>query len=487
MKTIEPGGRTALEVYEELKRRLEGMGYLPDAFFRMEPEWGDGREFPRGAEVSCTAYYGPGDGVFVDVNLRWAEEEDGEPAVSRFIIGGSTGDSGTDLDRMSLAASAITKAFYGGQTDYARRMGMGIPPEPKGAVVHLDPEEQRVLMDALAEQQTRQAGHLSKTEQLLRRMAGSVTTYLNGMGIHPLRMSGADRAVLAIRDGAWETFAALLPSITDPEQQAVLLPEAAGSPSGMGAAMTRLLLDSGMRFSDETWLDACKRAVDTGEGQRVRLLLDRAEAAGPHPTLFGDVLCYAYGQNRAMARDLVRWARPEQVSAAPSKLLCAAAYARDLTMLTEMLQKGLQPGDQAAPLLLPLLTAYDEQRVAHLLRDGLRVQPEDYEAMNVCLQAQAQSAAGALLEQGMELGGYLEWAAVQNPQLDNRAREILETLRSGWIQTNGIQQQNDGGAPTEAQHCGFGGERSSGEMSEPCPQGEARGMERGTTMRGMSL
>ena len=55
MKTIEPGGRTALEVYEELKRRLEGMGYLPDAFFRMEPEWGDGREFPRGAEVSCTA------------------------------------------------------------------------------------------------------------------------------------------------------------------------------------------------------------------------------------------------------------------------------------------------------------------------------------------------------------------------------------------------------------------------------------------------
>ena len=413
MKTIEPGGRTALEVYEELKRRLEGMGYLPDAFFRMEPEWGDGREFPRGAEVSCTAYYGPGDGVFVDVNLRWAEEEDGEPAVSRFIIGGSTGDSGTDLDRMSLAASAITKAFYGGQTDYARRMGMGIPPEPKGAVVHLDPEEQRVLMDALAEQQTRQAGHLSKTEQLLRRMAGSVTTYLNGMGIHPLRMSGADRAVLAIRDGAWETFAALLPSITDPEQQAVLLPEAAGSPSGMGAAMTRLLLD-------------------------------RAEAAGPHPSLFGDVLCYAYGQNRAMARDLVCWARPEQVAAAPSKLLCAAAYARDLPMLTEMLQKGLQPGDQAAPLLLPLLTAYDEQRVAHLLRDGLRVQPEDYEAMNVCLQAQAQSAAGALLEQGMELGGYLEWAAVQNPQLDNRAREILETLRSGWIQTNGIQQQGSG-------------------------------------------
>ena len=444
MKTIEPGGRTALEVYEELKRRLEGMGYLPDAFSRMEPEWGDGREFPRGTEVSCTAYYGPGDGVFVDVNLRWAEEEDGEPAVSRFITGGSTGDSGTDLDRMSLAASAITKAFCGGQTNYARRMGMGIPPEPKGAVIHLDPEEQRVLMDALAEQQTRQIGRLSKTEQLLRRMAGSVTTYLNGMGIHPLRMSGADRAVLAIRDGAWETFAALLPSTTDPEQQAVLLPEAAGSPGGMGAAMTRLLLDSGMRFSDETWLDACKRAVDTGEGQRVRLLLDRAEAAGPHPSLFGDALCYAYGQNRAMARDLVCWARPEQVAAAPSKLLCAAAYARDLPMLTELLRKGLQPGDHAAPLLLPLLTAYDGQRVAQLLKDSLRVRPEDYDAMNVCLREHALEAAEVLLGQGMKLDGYLAWAAERGTMLDNRAREVLEELKIQQDQAHSVQQQGSG-------------------------------------------
>ena len=43
------------------------------------------------------------------------------------------------------------------------------------------------------------------------------------------------------------------------------------------------------------------------------------------------------------------------------------------------------------------------------------------------------------------------------------------------------------GAPAEARHSGFGGERSSGEMSEPCPQGEAKGMERGMTMGGMSL
>ena len=43
------------------------------------------------------------------------------------------------------------------------------------------------------------------------------------------------------------------------------------------------------------------------------------------------------------------------------------------------------------------------------------------------------------------------------------------------------------GAPAEAQHSGFGGERSSGEMSEPCPQDEAKDMEYGTTMGGMTL
>ena len=60
--------------------------------------------------------------------------------------------------------------------------------------------------------------------------------------------------------------------------------------------------------------------------------------------------------------------------------------------------------------------------MAHLLRDSLRVQPEDYEAMNVCLRAQAQAAAEALLERGMKLDGYLAWAAKQNVLLDTQAQ-----------------------------------------------------------------
>ena len=42
---------------------------------------------------------------------------------------------------------------------------------------------------------------MSQTEQLLRRMTGSITAYMDEVGQRPLRLSYYDRAVLAIRDG----------------------------------------------------------------------------------------------------------------------------------------------------------------------------------------------------------------------------------------------------------------------------------------------
>ena len=41
------GQRVAQEVFEELKHRLEGMGYLPDEYFLMDREWENGREIPK--------------------------------------------------------------------------------------------------------------------------------------------------------------------------------------------------------------------------------------------------------------------------------------------------------------------------------------------------------------------------------------------------------------------------------------------------------
>jgi len=70
------------------------------------------------------------------------------------------------------------------------------------------------------------------------------------------------------------------------------------------------------------------------------------------------------------------------------------------------------------------------------------VQPEDYEAMNVCLRAQAQAAAEALLERGMKLDGYLAWAAKQDVLLDTQAQEILDCLAEQQAQVNSVPEQN---------------------------------------------
>ena len=445
METIELSGRTGQEVYEELKHRLEGMGYLPDEYFLLDDVWEDGKVVPRDADLFCTTDYGASEGIYLDVRLIWYGE-DGKPVIKTFATGKTLGESGSDMDRMFLISSAITKAFHGEHGAYARFQRLEDGTEADGAVLHLSPKEKRVLMDALVEQRMRQEAQMTNTEQLLRRMAGSITAYMDEVGARPLRMSTADRAVLAVRDGELYAFSSLALQVTKPEERCSLLVESAGRPGAVGRRMAKLMLGAKTPYPEDVWLDACKRAVDTGDLQRVQMMLDRTmdKVDAPSPSLPGEVLQYAYLQNPAMGSELIRRAAPEQVAAAPSKLLCAAAYARDLPMLTELLQKGLQPGDHAAPLLLPLLTAYDGQRVAHLLKDSLRVRPEDYDAMNVCLREHASSAAEALLGQGMKLDGYLTWAAERGTMLDNRAREILEELKLQQDQAHSVQQQGSG-------------------------------------------
>ena len=485
METIELSGRSGQEVYEELKHRLEGMGYLPDEYFLLDDVWEDGKVVPRDADLFCTTDYGDSEGIYLDVRLIWYGE-DGKPVIKTFATGKTLGESSSDMDRMFLISSAITKAFHGEHGAYARLQRLEDGTEADGAVLHLSPKEKRVLMDALVEQRMRQEAQMTNTEQLLRRMAGSITAYMDEVGARPLRMSTADRAVLAVRDGEQYAFSSLALQVTKPEERCSLLVESAGRPGAVGRRMAKLMLGAKTPYPEDVWLDACKRAVDTGDLQRVQMMLNRTmdKVANPSPSLPGEVLQYAYLQNPAMGSELIRRAAPEQVAAAPIGLLYDAAKACDLRTLTNLVRKGLQPDGSAAPTLHHLIARSREWMAVELLRAGLQVRGDDYEALDTCLREHAPEAAASLLERGVNLDGYLTWSTERVEPLDNRALEILEELKD---QQSQVQQQNAGRAPTEAQHSGFGGERSSGEMSEPCPQGEAKGMERGTTMGGMSL
>ena len=239
------GQRTAQEVFEELKHRLEGMGYLPNEYFLMDREWENGREIPKDADIFCTTDYGGSEGVYLDVYLKWYENN--RPVTRSFITGKTLDETGAALDRMFLISSAITKAFHGDRGTYARYLRLGERAEPSDMIVHLNPEEQRTIIQALAEQRERQEQAMSQTEQLLRRMTGSITAYMDEVGRYPLHISDYDKTVLAIRDGEFDAFKNLYPRVSD--QTDDLLIEVAGRPGTVGGNMTLMLLAAVERFS----------------------------------------------------------------------------------------------------------------------------------------------------------------------------------------------------------------------------------------------
>ena len=441
METIELSGRTGQEVYEELKHRLEGMGYLPDEYFLLDADWEDRRVIPRNADLFCTTDYGDSEGIYLDVYLKWYGE-DGKPVIKTFATGKTLGESGSDMDRMFLISSAITKHFTVSTAlmpdsrvrRTAQKRKRGAPSQPEGtAGAH---GRAAGTADAAGG-----ADDGYRTASCAAWRAASPPTWTRWRPPPAHEHSGPGPAG---RPG-WGALCLFLPGSPDHEAGG------AGQPAGRSAGRPGQWADGWPTdawdkspYPEDVWLDACKRAVDTGDLQRVQTMLDRTmdKVTDPFPALPGEVLRYAYLQNPAMARDLIRWAPPEQVAAAPIGLLYDAARACDLHALTNLTRKGLQPQGSAAPALRPLIARGSEWMAVELLRSVLQVRQDDYEALDACLRKHASSAAEALLENGVELDGYLAWAAKQNVLLDTQAQEILDRLAEQQAQVNSAPEQN---------------------------------------------
>ena len=197
------GQRAAEEVYQELKARLDSVGYLPDEYLLLDNRWQNGREMPRDAGFFCRTDYGGSEGIYLDVFLDWYE--DGLHKTEHFMTGKTLGESGADLDRMSLISSAITKAVRGDNIVHARYMVVGAQPEPEETMsLNLSPDEQRLVAQALAEQRIRLGPQAEGEEKLLRRMTGSVTEYMDAAGLAD-RLDEHDRDLLTQHDGEQET------------------------------------------------------------------------------------------------------------------------------------------------------------------------------------------------------------------------------------------------------------------------------------------
>lgn len=197
------GQRTAEDVFHELEAQLDSVGYLPDEYLLLDIHWQNGREMPRDAGFFCKTDYGGSEGIYLDVFLEWYE--DSQHKTEHFMTGKTLGESGADLDRMFLISSAITKAFRGGNSVHARYMVIGEQPEPEEAMLlHLSPNEQRLVAHALAEQRIRLGPQAEGEEKLLRRMVGNVTEYMDAAGLAD-RLDEHDRDLLTQHDGEQET------------------------------------------------------------------------------------------------------------------------------------------------------------------------------------------------------------------------------------------------------------------------------------------
>jgi len=399
------GQRTAQEVFGELKYRLESQGYLPDEYLLLDSHWENGREIPRDADIFCTTDYGGSEGVYLDVYLKWYDEQQKKSVTKSFITGKTLGENGNDLDRMFLISSAITKAFHGDHATHTRYDDTG------GAVVHLSQQEQRTIINALVEQRERQENALTQTEQLLRRMTGSITEYINEVGMRPLRMSDYDKAVLAIRDGELEAFKEYTAKV--PYQQESLLVEAAGRPGAVGRRMTELLMADRMNIDPAVYCEACKKAIDINDPEKVLFMMEQAQTcvAGLEPSFYGEMASYAYLDHRFIATQIIHQCSSEQIAAAPSCLLEQFAMDHDFRTLSELVDKGISGGSSSTRVLHTLTyEGRDSWMAEGLLEKRMWVDLDDYSALHACVQNDAVDAARLLLDHGMDFERYQQWA-----------------------------------------------------------------------------
>ena len=431
------GQRTAQEVFEDLKYRLESTGYLPDEYFLMDSHWENGRTIPRGANIFCTTDYGASEGVYLDVYLKWYENQ--KPITKSFITGKTLGENGNDMDRMFLISSAITKAFHGDNATHTRFQKInGVEDDTGGSVVHLSQQEQRTIIDALVEQREQQEEALTQTEQILRRMTGSITAYINEVGMKPLRMSDYDKAVLAIRDGEMAAFTECIAKV--PDQADALLIEAAGRPGLVGRNMTAMLLNGRTDVDYLSYCAACKKAIDINDVEKSLFLLHWAEHAVSQvePSFHGEMASYAYLDHRYIAEQIIHQSSEAQISAAPSRLLEQFAMDHDHRILSELVEKGITGGASSSRTLHMLTYEGRNSWIAEdMLEKRMWVELHDYSALHACVQNDAVDVAKLLLDNGMDFEEYRQWAEHRG----GGHEEIIQTLADHWQQLRAPEQQ----------------------------------------------
>jgi hypothetical protein len=428
------GQRTAQEVFVELKHRLESTGYLPDEYFLMNSHWENGREIPRDAAIFCTTDYGASEGIYLDIYLKWHDAEQKKSITMNLATGKTLGETGLDLDRMNLIASAVTKAFHSDGV-HARYVRLGEPEQSDGCIMHLNGAERRLLIDSLVDKRFRltQEGH--NTEQLLRRVTGSITEYINETGQRPMNMSYYDEAVLAIHDGNLPSFNEVYRNAE--EQYPELLQHAAGRPGNIGRQMTGQILaaSASQGIPSDIYLNACKKAVGTGDTERVLSMLIHADSNDMDKSIHGDTLSHAMSEHKQhIAREILKHCPPEHIEAANPRVLVQALDRQDYSMARDLVEKGIDANKCAAEIIHALTyRGNDRGYFDILLKRGMNIDNGNYSAMQSCIRTESPEQAKLLLDRGMDFDLYTQW--IESDCHTVKDGETHDAVRDYWENT----------------------------------------------------
>jgi len=291
------------------------------------------------------------------------------------------------------------------------------------------------------EQRERQEESMSQTEQLLRRMTGSITAYMDTVGQRPLRMSDYDKAILAIQDGELSAFKDLYPKVLNDHADDLLI-EAAGRPGEVGRKMTLLLLADAERFTEPAYHAACEKAVSINDTEKVAFLLEQAESHVPElaPSFHGEVASYAYLDHRFIAREIIKQCGEEQIAAAPPHLLEQFALDKDWHTLSKLVEKGISGGPDAWRTLHMLTYENRNSWMAEsLLQKRMWVAVDDYDALHAVVKNNAVSVAKLLLDGGINFDDYRQ----RFPE--GGSEETIQALEEHWqtIQAQAQEQAAD--------------------------------------------
>lgn len=110
------GARKVREVFSELEAELKSAGLLPDEYFILDRDFADeSMDCPEFCDVICYAQWGSNEGVYLEMDVVYLNEQDTTYVRKNFATGKTLAEDGKSYDRILQQTSfdiLLTKILF---------------------------------------------------------------------------------------------------------------------------------------------------------------------------------------------------------------------------------------------------------------------------------------------------------------------------------------------------------------------------------------